>query len=703
MNKLATRVVSFAFLLGLALAAWSCQTLNPNYRRGAEAELNKQWEEAVRYYERACLESPRDLHYRAALRRAKVGAGLFYLQEARTLLSLGKKEEAEAAYVKALQSHPWDAAISAEVRRALAEKPEERLRRDKIEFPIKLKAKDEPLQLDFPVETSLRSIFFAVGKAVGLNILFDEDFRDVPVAIDLGGLSAEEALRSLCRAGRNFHRLLDERTVIIVPDQPLKRTQYEVNAVRTFYLSNISALEVLASLSQLLRSPTKAPVVSADKALNAVTIRDTPAVIDLAGRLLRAWDKPRTEVVVMVEIMEVSRTRLRELGLSFDSAVVGLEYKPAISGGTTGTGWFPLQGLGLGRSENYAVSLPVGYLHLLETDTDTKLIAKPWLRGAGDEEIREFVGQKVPVPRTTYQPFAGGGVSESSMVSYDYQDVGLDIKLTPKVHFENEVELSTEIKIAALGGTGIAGIPIIVNREVKGVMRLLEGETQIISGLFRDEERRAVRGIPGLKDLPGIGRLFGAEEAAIEQTDVLIALTPFILRSIPLGAEDDEPLWVEAAPLTPGVGGGEAAPTAEGEGRSAVILSPSRIEVRPGAEFQMSVDVRPAGDVGIMSATLRFNPKILSLKEIAEGAVLKEVGDNVPLSKNVDNEAGSCTVGFTSPYLKKGLNEPGTLAVLKFESKAAGESEISIESVSLISPSGVPLPVQAMPARVVVR
>ncbi|MBM3293045.1 MAG: hypothetical protein FJY82_00825 [Candidatus Aminicenantes bacterium] len=661
------------------------------------------WEEAVKFYEGAYLDSPRNPLYRAALQRAKVGAGFFYLQEARKLLSLDKMEEAESAYAKALRYHPWDAAIPAAARKSLSEKPEERPRRETIEFPIKLKAKDESLELNFPVETSLRSIFFAVGRALGINILFDEDYHDVPVAIDLSGMSAEEALRTLCRAGRNFHRLVDERTVIVVPDQPLKRTLYEVNAVKTFYLSNISAPEVMASLSQLLRTPTKAPSISADQALNSLTVRDTAAVIDLAGRLLRAWDKPKGEVIVMVEIMEVSRTRLRELGLAFDSAVVGLESKPAASGGATGVGWFPLQSLGLGRAENYAVSLPVGYLHLLETDIDTKLIAKPWLRVAGDEEIREFVGQKVPVPKTTYQPFGAGDVSGSSMVSYDYQDVGLDIKITPKVHFENEIELSAEIKVAALGGPGIAGIPIILNREVKGVMRLRGGETQIISGLFRDEERRAARGIPVLKDFPGIGRLFGAEEAAIEQTDVLIALTPFILRSIPLGAEDEEPLWIEAAPLTPGLGGEEAAPTAEGEGRSAVILSPSRIEVRPGGEFQVSVDVRPSGDVGTMSLTLRFHPKILSLKDVAEGAVLKEVGDNVPLSKNIDNEAGSCTVGFTSPYLHKGLNEPGTLAVLRFESKAAGESAISIESISLISPSGTPWPVQATPARVVVR
>jgi general secretion pathway protein D len=692
--------------------------------------MSKRWEEAIGYYEKAVFENPREPVYRAALERARFGASLAYLQEARGLVAQGKREEAQAAYAKASVHNPRDMMIVHEAQRAASGAgPEAAKKPSKIEFPIKLKAKDEPLQLRFPTETSLRSIFQALGRSGGVNIVFDENFRDVPFTTDAANQTFEQALKAICVATKNFFRIIDEKTVLVVPDQPLKRMQYEVNCLKTFYISNISAQDLVASLSQALRSTVKQPTIIFDKGLNSITVRATPQEVELAERLIKAWDKPKAEVMIFVEIMEVSRTRLRQLGISFDANSIGLRYGNTISSGTTdtttttATGWNPLKGLGLGNAENYSISLPVGYLQFLESDSDTKVIAQPWLRGVSDTELRQLVGQKIPIPRTTFQPFAAGGYAQQPIMQFEQQDVGIEVKLTPKVHFEREVTLETEIKVTAVGGKGYADIPIINTRELKGTMRLREGETQIIAGLLRDEERKSVKGIPGLKDIPGLGRLFGAEDVTIEQSDIIIALTPYIIRSIPIGPEDEKPFWVDIES-----GGGEQGAAFEGDlfdrefdaeaaqralaqrrgqeqGTNEIVLTPRNFELPAGREFRVTVGVSGAAEIGSMSLTINFNPRVLNLKDVVEGNLARQLGPNAPFLKNIDNNGGVCVIGFTSPQIGKGVRGGGPLATLLFESKAAGESVVAVTSCQAAGGSGQALTFQTgqAQARFVVR
>jgi general secretion pathway protein D len=693
-------------LLALVLFAgsWACTVLSPQYHLGVKAEMANQWEQAVGYYEKALLEDPTSSFYRAARERARFGASLSFLHEARSLVAQGKKEEAKAAYAKAMAYNPRDVMIIHESQKALAEGPKEAEKKPaKIEFPIKLKAKDEALQLRFPSETSLRSIFTALGRAGGITIIFDESFRDVPFSTDATNLTFEQALKGICVATRNFYRIIDERTVIVVPDQPLKRIQYEIACIRTFYISNVVAQELMASLSQALRSQVKQPTILFDKGLNSLTVRATPQEMELAERLIKAWDKPKGEVLIFVEIMEVSRIRLRQLGISFDQNVIGLRY-----GETSGTdqtaGWFPLSGVNLGNIENYSISLPVGFLQFLESDSDTKVIAKPMLRGVADEEIRELVGQKIPIPRTTFTPFAAGGISQQPIVNYEQQDVGIEVKITPKIHFEREVTLSADIKVTAIGGTGYADIPIINTRELKGVMRLREGETQIIAGLLRDEERKSIKGIPFLKNIPGLGQLlFGGEDRTVEQSDVILALTPYIIRSIPIGPEDEKPIWVDVdsatdqrTALDEDLLGREIdledprrMPGRKPEDLSANILtlSPGNFELPAGREVRLAINVGGSAEVGTMTVALNFNPRVLNLKDVAEGSLPRSMGSDVPFLKNIDNSGGTCIIGFSSPQIGKGARG-GQLAILLFEAKSPGEAVVAVTSCQAGGASG---------------
>lgn len=712
----------FSLIFFIVLLSFGCATFSRHYRLGAQAEIAKQWDEAVKYYERAALENPREAVYRIALLRAKIAASLYHLQEARKFVAEGKLEEAKKAYNQAISYDPQNKALIFEAmsltqREQSPEKPAEK----KIEYAIKLKTSQEKVGLKF-TEAPLKSIFQALGKFAGVNILFDEAFSDRPVSIDLTNKTFEEALSNLCLISRNFYRIIDENSVIIVPDRPEKRLQYEVSAIRTFYLSNISVDVVQSPLQILLRSQYRAPYIVADKTMNSITIRDVPANIELAEKLIKLWDKPKGEVIIDLEIMEVSRMKLRQLGLSFDQNIIGLKYS---GGQTENEGWFSLKDIDFTKMENYQLSVPTAFIQFLETDADTKIIAQPRLRGLADEEIRSLVGQKVPIPQTTFSPIAAGGISQQPITSFVYQDVGLEIKIKPKIHFEKEVTLDLELKITSIAGTGIAGIPIITTREVKNILRLKDGETNLLGGLLKDEERKSLKGIAGLKSIPLIGRLFSAEDTTIEQTDVVLTITPYIIRTMPLTEEDLKPFLIDVEGL---VSGGtqaampgtapvtlierleareaeevERARQEEARRGNLIEISPMTIDVPQGREFRLAINLRCQEEVANLSLNLGINPTVVKIKDVIPGGILSQMGEKAPFLKNIDSSGSSAVIAFSSPQVGRGFKGEGNLAVVVCEAVGSGETEMAIASASANAPTGRSISFDFRGATIIVR
>jgi general secretion pathway protein D len=522
-------------------------------------------------------------------------------------------------------------------------------------------------------------------------------------------------------ATKNFHRIIDERSLIIVPDLPAKRIQYELNAVRTFYLSNIKAEELQASLLPILRSQFKAPQIMVDKNLNSITLRDAPEVLELAGKLIRLWDKPKGEVVIDLEIMEVKRQKLKQFGLELDQYVMGLGY----SGGEnppSEAGWFDLSSVDLTKTSNFQVTLPTAFLNFLESDQDTKVIAQPRLRGMHGEEMTYLVGDRIPIPRTSFAPIAAGGVPQQPLTSFEYEDTGIDLKITPLIHHEGEITLELEIKIKSVGGEGVAGIPIISTREVKNIIRLRDGETNLLAGLLQDEERLSLKGIAGLKSIPVLGSLFSSTRKEILQTDVILTITPFIIRYMPFSEKDNEPLWVNLGPTAISVRGAgtsseDAYPTTQDRlraqrrqdqmgqpsGQNRVTLSPNNFEITEGREFRVSVVVQSADEIGSMTLNLSFNPQVLELKQIVQGSIATRMGRDVPFLQNIDNSSGTCTIGFSSTDIARGFKGSGRVASLVFESKAKGDSPLSFTSISANGPAGGVIQLESGEGRVRVR
>lgn len=693
--------------LGLALLlvyALACVSLSPVYRQGNQAEINKDYDEAIKYYEQALIQNPKEKVYRLALFRARAAAAVESVAKARQLLSEGKKEEALNAYKKALSYDPNNRLILEEYRKVAGLKPpvEEKSKEIVIEQPVKLKAPPEKLKLRF-TDASLKAVFQALGRFTGINFLFDEQFRDLPVSIDLTDMTLEQGLNSLCLVGRAFYRIIDEKTVIIVPDNPQKRNQYEINAIKTIYLSNLNAQDVQNSLVAILRTQYKAPTIIVDKNRNSITIRDNPRIVALAEKMLRSWDKPKGEVVIDLEIMEVSRQKLQTLGTQFGQSYAGIRYSGAE---LPESGWLPLEGIDFSLAGNYQITLPSVLLQFLETDTDTKIIAQPRLRGVDSEQINYLVGQKVPIPQTTFSPIAAGGVSQQPIVSYTYQDVGIEVNIKPRLHQEKEVSLELEIKITSIGGKGIADIPIISTREVKNIIRLKDGETNLLAGLLRDEERKSLKGIAGLKNLPILGSLFSSTDRTVEQTDVILTITPHIIRTMPLTDEDGKTLWIDneamafstAQAFMPEevvVGEEEISPeaiaeAASGSGMSTISFIPGRAEVSVKDTFNVTLELNSPVDINSLSLSLSYDSKLLRLREIQKGNLVTQLGGQSSFLQNISPGGGVAVVGFSSASPATGVRS-GQLATLVFETLAAGATRVVIASVQALGIQGRPV------------
>ena len=703
----------YALILALALAAGACATLSPDYKQGVKAEMNQRYDQAVDYYQKAALDHPNDAVYRLALVRARASASLFYIQMARSLVAQNKRKEAEVDYKKALFFDPLNRAAADELKALMAPPPKaEKNGQEKLEGPVRLKGSGEALNLSFRTEVSLRSIFQTLGRVANVNFLYDDTFRDTNLAIDLTGKDLQQAVNFLCVASKNFSRTIDEKTVIIVPDNVQKRMQYELNAIKTFYLSNIDVSDVQMRLTQMVKTMYKVPSIQVDKNLNSVTIRDTPQAVALAEKLLRSWDKSVGEVVIDVEIMEVNRIRMKKLGIDLSKGILGARFNPA---NMTDDGYFPISGTNFGDLANYQISVPTAVAQFLGSDSDTKIIAQPKIRGMSGAKMEYVVGQKVPIVNSQFAAIAAGGLQTQPIVNYTLTDIGITIKMTPRIHLDGEVTLEIELTISSIAGEGIAGIPIIANREIKNTVRLKDGETNLLAGLLRDEERLIKGGIVGLKDLPLIGGLFSTSQKTVEQTDVVLTITPHIIRSIQISDEDMKPLWVDPDNLSgvTGTGGAlrdsreeaainqEPPDQPEDAGGSIVYLSPASFEAPRDREFRMNIELSSDKEIGNASLVLTFDPQILKLKDVLEGGGLRQLGDKVPFLKNISG--GTCTIGFSSPPGGRGFKGRAVLAVLVFTSVNPGQTSLGFTSATAGTPMGQSIVLQTGEASVNIR
>jgi general secretion pathway protein D len=534
--------------LAAALVLTGCAATTA-FRAGERAERAHDYDLAVVEYTKAVRANPDDRTIRLALERARIRASQDHYFRGRRLAASERYEDALVEFQLASELNPVSADVDAalrdarqKVRTKLAVSREGRTElqalidrsRDLVppglEFPTGVKLPDS---LVFS-NASSRMVFMALGRLAGVNLVFDPGFREAPISIDLRKASFEDALTSVTASTRTFYRVTAQNTITIVPDSPSKRREYEESIVRTFYLSNADIKEVI----DLLRVVVDVRQISPITATNAIALKDTPERIAVAARIISAIDKARPEVVIDVELLEVERFRLREYGLELaSSGVAGVGGSATITPADQ-----TLQSLRSLTQANIALSgLPGIYYRLLKNDSNTRTLANPQLRTSEGLTAQARFGEKVPVPSTTFAPIAAGGINQQPFTSFDYRDIGVNIDITPRTHHDDEISLTLKVAVSNISGEGFGGLPRFGNREVTTTIRLKDGETNMLAGLIRDDERTTLSGTPGLSDLPLIGRLFASHHKEARQTDIILTLTPHIVRVLDLSEDDLRP------------------------------------------------------------------------------------------------------------------------------------------------------------------
>ena len=547
--------------LVLAVAIAGCAT-GKAMRAGRDADIIKDYDRAIVEYTKVLRSDPDNREARRALEASKIRSSLDHFSRGRRYEASGRLDEALIELQIAAELNPGSSEVSEtlnKVRTELRNKIATRDGKTELETLVEraraLMPAGQELPADIRMPDSLtfrdansRDIFTALGKIGGVNVVFDPQFRPQAVSIDLRNSSFEEALQAVSTVTRNFYRVTAQRTVTVIPDTTAKRQEYEEEVVRPFFLSNADLKETMDLLRVVIDARRVAPVT----ATNTIMIKDTPERVAAAGKIIAAIDKARPEVVIDVELLEVDRTRLREFGLQLAS--------PADTpDGINGIASINRDGLSfrdltnLTQADILLTNLPNLYYRLLKTDTNTRTLANPQLRTSEGVPAQARFGERVPVPVTTFSPIAQGGVNQQPITSFNYENIGVNIDITPRTHHDDQVSLALKVSVSNISGTGFGNLPTFGNREISTVIRLKDGETNLLAGLIRDEERQVLRGVAGLSDLPWIGRLFAQSHREVQETDIVLTLTPRVIRVLDLTEDDLRPFRVgdnTTAPLS---------------------------------------------------------------------------------------------------------------------------------------------------------
>jgi len=545
--RLARRGALALVTLAATIAVAACATSSA-LRNGQKAEIAADFDRAVIEYTRAAQEKPNDREVTLALDRAKLRAAEMHFSRGRRLAATGKLDEALNELQIAYELNPTSGDIQAELRRTRAAvrnkiaisadgktQLESLVDRTRDEEPEGLSLpKDVKLPPSFVFrEASSRDIIVTLARYGNLNVVFDPAFREAPVTTELRNVTLEDALTSITSSTRTFYKVTAPRTITIVPDTPAKRREYEDEVVRTFFLSNADLKETI----DLLRIVVDLRRIAGLPATNAITIKDSPDRVAAASRILAAIDKARPEVVIDVELLEVDRKRMHDLGLQIASP-------GAPPTGIDGSIDANRQGLTLDdlrhltAADIFVTGVPGIYYRLIKTDQSTRTLANPQLRTAEGIAAQARFGERVPVPVTTFAPIATGGVPQQPVTSFNYENIGVNIDITPRMHHNDDVSLALKVEVSAVSGVGFGGLPTFANRYINTVIRLKDGETNMLAGLIRDDERNTLDGVPGLTDLPIVGRLFGRNRKETQQTDIILTLTPHVVRVLDLHESD---------------------------------------------------------------------------------------------------------------------------------------------------------------------
>lgn len=541
------RLHALSLGLALLLILASCSGYR-SFREAQHAELTGDWDTAVLRYMELITADPADLRYRAGLLRAKTQAAHAHFEEGRKLQEAGRDRDALLEMQRAVQLDPTNQYALTELEKLRTQIETSGLHPRTISQikddaraaepmpPTLSPLSNEPVSFDFPNATFME-VYRAIGQAFGINIVFDARLRDGPVGpegIELREVTAVEGLEILMHSLGHFYRVLDEQTIMILQDNQQNRQRFEDRIIQTFFLSNSDVKDVMTILRSLLNTR----FIATNERLNAIAMLDSVEKVKIAQRLIEQNDKAKAEVVVDVELLQIDTSKLQQLGLSLDTNSLGISLD--IGGEDVPLRMSDVESL---NQNNWVLTVPGFLFEFVKRATNAQTLAKPQVRITEGEEASFSIGDRVPIPVTSFNTANTAGSNVVPITSYQYQNVGIEVDITPRVHHNEEVSLDLSIEVSNISGQ-IESQPIIGSRNITTSIRLRDGETNFLAGLIRTSETTGQSGIPGLSEIPVLGRLFSRRSTDNMRTDVVLTLTPHIIRRADIREEDLAPIWV---------------------------------------------------------------------------------------------------------------------------------------------------------------
>ena len=772
MHSHTRRAGTIAVLL-LAVIAAGCGA-SRTFGKGEEAARAGDWDAAVEHYRKAVQQDPGRADYAIALSRAMLAASQRHLDQARVFEVRGQLDEALREYRRASEYDPPNRQVAGkvvEIERKIRDQAEAQQPRSNINQLRENARQSGPpplfnLTQVLPsirfTNASLRDILGSIGMSAGINVTFDNTFQDRQYSVQMDNSTLEEALSQITASNQLFYKVQSPRIIIVVPDNVQKRAQYEEQVIRTFFISHADATELAQTLNTVIRvgGGQVAPSISPNKTANTIVVRATTAVMAIIERLIDVNDNPRAEILVDVQILEVNKNRTKQFGLDLGDYTIQTVFSPtadptsttaSAGGGTASTATtltqrpFNVNAVSRGiNTADFWAAVPSAAVRFLESDTETRLLAKTQLRGAEGQKMTLNLGEEVPVPSTTFTPVAQGGAAFNPLTSFTYRNVGVNVEVTPRVTYEGDISVELLVENGSLGdGLVVAGqaLPSFNTRKVVTKLRLRDGEANLLAGLLQEDERRSLRGFPTLLRLPVIKQLLSSNDNTIGQTDIVMLMTPRLVRTHELTQQDVNPIFVGTqqnlglqgpppviiqevqvpapaaaaagapapaaaqapAPAAPNAANPAAAAPAPAPAANAapgggqVVVSPPSTELRVGGgPYTVPISVTGVSRLSSMSMTITYNPAVLRVRTVQEGSFMRSGGVQAAFTNRADASAGRVDIAIVRPGDTTGVAGTGLLAALVLDAIGAGPANLQITGTGT-APGGQPISLQFAP------
>lgn len=535
-------LIGFLMVVGGVRPLYADDSARSLYKQGQAAEARQDYDAAFDAYRKAMYEDPGDLRYKASCERTRLLASEQHVKRGNDLKQSGHVTAALVEFLRATAIDPSNAMADQAIeslRGHITPAPQEadipQLPSDRAELaslagPVELKPiSDEPITLHMVADSKI--VYETLGKAAGINVLFDPEYVSKRISIDLSNTTLSDALRILATVSGTFWKPVTRNTIFVAADTRAKRQELEQEAVQVFYLANATQQNDLNDVQTALRDVLVEAKLYSLPSQDAIVVRGTPDQLLLAEQLIDDFDKPRPEVLIDVTVLQVDRDKVRNIGLQWPQSVSAALATTSTASGATLT----LNDLANLTAKNFSLTVGTAEAQMLLTDSDSRILQNPRLRATDGQKADLKIGERIPIATGSFSSAAASAASPLVNTQFTYIDVGVNMEMQPTIHYNGDVSLKVKVEISSeTGSTTISGVtePIIGQQSVEETIRLKEGESNILGGLLQEQNNRTVSGTPGLGEIPGLKYLFSTQQHEVQHKEIVFLITPHLVRGM---------------------------------------------------------------------------------------------------------------------------------------------------------------------------